>query len=146
LWIEFTWDFEILDTQLLFDENWFWKRFVFMRRYFDYLLMAVFDVLADGSVWKIYYLVIGLTASYAALACLSSKGRSVTIVKFYVLTEKLLLYARRCGLQMMAITGNSDGSRDGRKETNLWTFNSQLKFLSIYHRKQRLLAMDSSSL
>lgn len=23
LWIEFTWDFEILDTQLLFDENWF---------------------------------------------------------------------------------------------------------------------------
>lgn len=38
------------DAQLLFDENWFWKCFVFMRRYFDCLLMAVFDVLADGSV------------------------------------------------------------------------------------------------
>lgn len=28
----------------------FENRFVFMRRYFDCLLMGVFDVLADGSV------------------------------------------------------------------------------------------------
>lgn len=122
-----------------------WKHFLFVRRYFGFLLMAMFDALADGSVWKIYYWVIGLMAYCAALVCLSSEGRSVTIVKFYVLTEKLLWYARRCGWQMMEITGNFGGSLHGSKEINLWTFYSRLKFLSIYHRNRCLLVMDSFS-
>lgn len=122
-----------------------WKRFIFVRRDFCYLLMAMFDVIADGSVWKIFYWAIGLMAYCAALVCLSSKDQSVTIVKFYVLTEKLLWFAQRCGLQMMEITGSFVGSQHGSKKTNLWTFSFQLKFLSIYHKNQRLLVMDSFS-
>lgn len=81
----------------------------------------------------------------AALVCLWSKGRSVTIVKFSVWTERLSWYARKCGLRMTEITGNFDGLQHGNKKTNLWNFNCRGKFPRLCHRNQCLSVMDTFS-